>query len=92
MKVDIERNRSGRMEVSFRVQEPGETVYEYLGRQVEPCVFELSKRLGDRLFGFSDQHPEARAFNVSEDYEGLDDRFIGWTIQVSYEEPEGIWV
>lgn len=87
--LSIERHRGNLVEVSYRPRGAGDTVYDLLGAQVRPCVFQLGAKLRDTLF--PEGVESAEVFNVSEDHEGFDDHFVGWSFCVRFEEHEEEW-
>jgi hypothetical protein len=85
------RKDNGQWEASVRFR--GEGVYEFLGKQVRPCVFRPGERLGEILRDMwrDDGLLEAEIFNVVEALEGLDDRFIGHDFVVRWtSEPDDL--
>ncbi len=89
--VTVDRCKNGILTGSYRPGSPSDNLYDHLGEQVRPCFFTPDERLMDALF------PEggierAEVFNISEDYEGWGDRFVGWSFRVQFTESERVWL
>lgn len=82
--LDVTGQRNGTLAASYHPSDVRfDTVYDLLGKQVEPCVFEPGPRLLDALFPEGGAE-DVRVFNISDDHEGLGERFVGWSFRVSY--------